>query len=167
MPEVKIDIPKSSNIEWKDAQFRFDGAWKPDVDGALIGPNHYQTLRNLRYKDSGLEGVNGYTKINTTALTTYTKIRTGHQLRTNKTVDSYILVHAVDSSEQGRVFVNRTTPGSQGDFDAASKFDTSGNPYFQDASSGLSGRFSDAPQGNIAYCNGEESMIFGDRKSVV
>jgi hypothetical protein len=140
---------------------RFDGMWMPDIDGSLIGAQNYQTLENLRYKDSGLEGVNGYTKVNTTALTTYTKIRTGHQLRTNKTQDSYILVNAVDSGGQGRVYVNRTAPGSQGDFDTTSKFDTSGNAYFEDASSGLTGRFSDAPQGNIGYCNGEESMIFG------
>jgi hypothetical protein len=133
----------------------------PDLDGALITADNYQTLENLRYKDSGLEGVNGYTKVNTTALTTYTKIRTGIQLRSVKTQDSYVLVHAVDSGGQGRVYVNRTAPGSQGDFDTTSKFDTSGNSYFQDASSGLIGRFSDAPQGNIAFCNSEESMIFG------
>jgi hypothetical protein len=133
----------------------------PDVDGALIGATNYQTLENLRYKDSGLEGVNGYTKRNATAITTYTNIRTGHQLRTNQSQDSYILVNAVDSGDQGRVYVNRTAPGSAGNFDSTSKFDTSGNAYFEDNSSGLIGRFSDAPQGNVGYCNSEESMIFG------
>lgn len=162
MPTAKaIQVAEARDKEWKDLVFRFDGKWLPDVDGALIGPDNYQTLENLRYKDSGLEGINGYTKVNTTALTTYTKIRTGHQLRTNKTQDSYILVNAVDSGDQGRVFVNRTAPGVQGDFDTTSKFDTSGNAYFADSSSGLMGRFGDAPQGNIGYCNGEESMIFG------
>jgi hypothetical protein len=144
----------------------------PDIDGSLIGPQNYQTLENLRYKDSGLEGVNGYTKVNTTALTTYTKIRTGIQLRTSKSQDSYILVNTVDSGDQGRIYVNRTAPGSQGDFDTTSNFwpDLDNRigggagtryPYFEDASSGLVGRFSDAPQGNVAYCNGEETMIFG------
>jgi hypothetical protein len=167
VPEAKQNTPKAPDIEWKDAQFRFDGSWKPDVDGALIGPNNYQTLTNLRYKDSGLEGVNGYTKINSTPLATYTKIRTGHQLRTDKDQDSYILVHAVNSSDQGRIYVNRSTPGGTGDFDATHDFDTSGNPYFVDASSGLIGRFSDSPQGNIAYANGEETMIFGGDESRV
>jgi hypothetical protein len=172
VPTANLKIQEAPNNEWKDTQFKFDGAWLPDVDGALIGPTNYQTLENLRYKDSGLEGVNGYTKVNTTALTTYTKIRTGFQLRTDKTQDSYVLVHAVDSGGQGRVYVNRTAPGSQGDFDTTSKFwpDLDNRigggagtqySYFQDASSGLTGRFSGAPQGNIAYCNGEESMIFG------
>jgi hypothetical protein len=161
VPEVNIKIPQAKDNEWKDTMYRFDGSWMPDVDGALIGATNYQTLENLRYKDSGLEGVNGYTKRNATAITTYTNIRTGHQLRTNQSQDSYILVNAVDSGDQGRVYVNRTAPGSAGNFDSTSKFDTSGNAYFEDNSSGLIGRFSDAPQGNVGYCNSEESMIFG------
>jgi hypothetical protein len=161
VPEANIKIPQGQDNPWKDTMVRFDGKWMPDIDGSLIGPQNYQILENLRYKDSGLEGVNGYTKRNTTALTDFTMIRTGHQLRTNKTQDSYVLVHAVDSGEQGRVYVNRSTPGEQGDFDDSHKFDTDGNPYFEDASSGLTGRFSAAPQGNMGYCNGEESMIFG------
>jgi hypothetical protein len=171
---MKIELPKTPNVEWKDAQFRFDGAWRPDVDGALIGPNNFQTLQNLRYKDSGLEGVNGYVTVNPTALTTYTNIKTGHQLRTNKAAQpSYILVNAESAGGQGRVYVHRATPTAvDTDFDTTGKFwkdtedligggSTVHYPYFQDQSSGLTGRFSDAPQGNVAYCNGEESMIFG------
>ena len=169
MPEVNIKPTEAPDNPWKETINRFDGSWMPDIDGALIGAQNYQTLENLRYKDSGLEGVNGYSKVNTTALTTYTKIRTGHQLRTNKTQDSYIFVNAVDTGGQGRVFLNRTDPGDAGDFQTAAEvaagtvppLDTSGNEYFADASTGLTGRFSDAPQGNIAYCNGEQAMIFG------
>jgi hypothetical protein len=172
VPEVNVKIPQVPNNEWRETMHRFDGQWMPDVDGALIGPENYQTLENLRYKDSGLEGVNGYTKVNTAPIATYTQIRTGQQLRTDKTQDTYILVNTVNSGGQGRIYVNRTAPGSQGPFDTTSNFwqdadDVVGGgadvqyPYFQDASSGLTGRFSDAPQGNIAYCNGEEAMIFG------
>ena len=38
---------------------------------------NYKTLKNMRYTDGGLEGVQGYSKINSTALTTYTKIENG------------------------------------------------------------------------------------------
>jgi hypothetical protein len=161
VPTDKIEYPQGRDVPWQDKQYRFDGSWMPDADGALIGASNYQKLENLRYKESGLEGVNGYTKINTTALVTYTRPTIGHQLRTDKTIDSYIMLHAINGSDQGRVYVNTTTPGTQGDFDSSRKLDTSGNAYFEDASASLTGRFSDAPQGNIAYCNGEESVIFG------
>ena len=162
-------LAEAKDNPWQDLMFRFDGSWMPDVDGSLIGPQNYQELENLRYKDSGLEGVNGYTKVNTTAIATYTNIRTGHQLRTDKTQDSYILVNSTNTAGQGRVHLNRTAPGSAGQFQTAAQvaaytvpaLNTSGNEYFQDVSTGLTGRFSDAPQGNVAYCNGEQSMIFG------
>jgi len=167
MPQLKVNLPETPNVEWKDAQFRFDGQWKPDVDGALIGPNNYQKLQNLRYKDSGLEGINGYTIINSTPLddgaSSLYILRNGHQLRTDKDQSTYILVHAVDpdDSDQGYVYVNRADIKATGDFDTTSKFTTGGAAFFTDASPGLIGRFSDAPQGNMAYCNGEEAMIFG------
>lgn len=182
MPELKMQLPQVKDNEWRDAQFRFDGAWRPDIDGALIGPNNYQTLQNLRYKDSGLEGVQGYTVLHddnlagdNVTLGDYPKIRAGYQLITsNQDQTSYILVHSTDTNTpaQGRIFVNRTVPTSDGEFDDSHKFwkdvdnivgGGAGTqyPYFQDQSTGLVGRFSDAPQGNAAYCNGEESMIFG------
>jgi hypothetical protein len=163
VPEVKVQLPETPDNEWKDTQLRFDGQWMPDVDGALMGPNNYQTLENLRYKDSGLEGVNGYTRVNeTTAVATYTAMKTGHQLRTEQDIESYILGHFVKPSDgQGRVLLNTTDVDSTGDFDTTRDLDTSGNAYWEDSSVNLMGRFSDAPQGNVAYCNGEESAIFG------
>lgn len=161
MPTDKIEIPQGRDVPWVDKQFRFDGSWFPDVDGLLIGTNNYQKLENLRYKDSGLEGVNGYTKVNTTPLSVYTRLTTGVQLRTDKTISSYVLAHAQASGGQGRVYVNTTAPGVAGNFDLSRDLDINGNAYFQDSSSNLTGRFSDAPQGNVAYCNGEQSAIFG------
>jgi hypothetical protein len=167
VPEVKFEFPQTPDNEWKDLQFRFDGEWLPHIDPLLIGAQNYAELQNMRYRDSGLEGIAGYSKINTTALSTYTKIRNGHQLRTTKTQATYTLVHALNTSGQGRVYQNLTAIESQGDFDTSAKFDTSGNSYFQDASTGLDGRFADAPQSNVAYCNGEESMIYGGNEQRV
>jgi hypothetical protein len=155
---------------WKDLQFRFDGRWVPDVDPSLIGPSNYCKIENLRYKDSGLEGVNGYTKINTdpldgtapyVTLGDFPYIRNGHQLRSDRAQKTYTLVHSLNDSDQGRVFVNRTDIGSQGQFDTTSDFDINGNPYYADSESGLEGRFSDAPRGNVTYANAKDTMIFG------
>lgn len=168
MPEISPEIADTPDVQWSDIQFNFDGKWMPDIDPALVGPDNYAAIENVRYRDSGLSGVNGYTKINTTALTTYTDIRNGAQLRSSNTQKTYTLVHAANpSGDQGRVYVNRTDIGSQGDFDTTHKFDVNGNAYYADSETGLTGRFSSAPQGNLAYANSKESMIFGGDESQV
>ena len=161
MPTDKIEIPQGRDVPWQDKQFKLDGKWLPDMDGALIGAENYQTLQNLRYTDDGVEGVSGYTKVNTSAIATYTRPTIGHQLRTDKTIDSFILLHMEDGSGNGRIFANTTTPGSAGNFDTTRRLDVNGNAYFADSQANIIPRFSDAPQGNIAYCNGKESIIFG------
>ena len=161
MAQLELKLPETKDVEWQDAQFPFDGQWLPAQDPALIGPRNFSTLTNLRYNEKSIEGVNGYSKINTTPITDYTYIDNGHHLRTNRTNNSFVLVHAVDPlTGQGRVYQNTTEIANQGDFDSTSKFDTSGNSYKADASVDLIGRFSMAPQSSAAYCNGEESFIY-------
>lgn len=104
MPDNIIEINPSQNIPWQDSHFQFTGKWLPDINSLLIGPDNFQTLQNLRYRNSGLESVQGYTKVNSTPLSTYVNIKTGHQLRSNKTQTNYILVNAVSSGGQGRVY---------------------------------------------------------------
>jgi hypothetical protein len=163
VPEANIRLPEVPDNRWVDTQFNFNGQWMPDVDGALIGPNNYQEIENLRYKDAGLEGVNGYHRVNTTPIGTYTDMTIGHQLKAEgQTISSYVMCHMVNpANSQGRVYLNTQDAGSDGDFDTSRALDTSGNAYWEDNSTGLQGRFSDAPQGNIVYCNSEESVIFG------
>jgi len=168
LPDIDFSF-KAPDVPWADLSYKFDGQWMPDVDSSLIGPSNYQTLQNLRYIDDGLECVAGYTKVNPTSVGSTTTIRNGHQLRSNKTQTSYTLIQRIDnSSGVGVVHCSRVTPGvvSTTEFDyyaggTAHPLDTAGNEYDADPSVNLQGRFSDAPQGNIAYCNGEESKIFG------
>lgn len=172
MPDRQVQLKPFQDApdnQWQDLQWMFNGQWLPDEDPSLIGPENYTILQNLRYTNLSLEGVGGYVKYNTAALSTYTKIRAGKQLRKsdNLTYPSEILVQAIDSSNQGRVFRNRTAVDSEGNFisskNATTKdgaFDVNGNYYFADSQTGLRGRFSDAPLGSIAYCNGQESMIY-------
>ena len=168
-PTVDFKPVEVKNVEWKDAQFRFDGKWLPELDGYLIGPNNYQELSNMRYLDTGIEGVSGYSKINTVSLANHATlgnfpyIRNGYQHRTieNGTAKTYTFVHALNSSDLGRLFLNTTAISSQGNFNTTLKLDTSGHVYFEDSESGRAGRFSDAPQGNMVYSNGVENEIFG------
>ena len=167
MPEDKpTNIP---DVPWQDLSFKFDGRWMPDKDSTLIGPNNYQTLQNLRYTDDNIESVSGNTKVNPIAIGATVKIANGHQLLSSKTQTSYTLAQGVlAATGQGTVYCNRVTPGtvSTTNFDhqtsgTARRLGTSGYEYRTDSSVNLQGRFSDAPQGNIVYCNSEESTIFG------
>ena len=165
-------IPQVPDITDQEVQVYFDGAWLPDLDPAEIGMKNYSELKNLRYSSDrfGLEGVSGYTKINTTALTTYTKIRSGFQLKSDYSTPSYVLVQAENSGETGsRVFVNSTAIPSQGDFSSTIELDTSAtsNPYRDDSNGAGLGRFSAAPLKSVTYSNGIESLVWSGEEAPV
>lgn len=154
---IRLDYPESPSVQVKSVFYPFDGQWLPDVDPSLIGPRNFKTLQNTRYGDGGPEGIQGYTKINTTALTAnYHNIRNGHQLRTEQTIKSYVLVHATHTtckeSNAANIYENRTAIPDQGDFQ--------GSALHTDLEGNLEGRFSDAPGGQIAYANEKESCIW-------
>lgn len=157
---IPTELDKVPDVKLNNLTFAFDGAWLPSVDPTLIGPKNFQRLINMRYNDGGIEGINGYTEYNTTAITDYTTIANGIHFRTNRSNDSYVLVHAIDpDTGQGRVYQNQTAIGSQGDFEATH--------LHADASVDLVGRFSQAPSGAIAYCNGEESLIWSGEEGPI
>jgi hypothetical protein len=145
----------------KKEQYKFSGEWLPEYDAAEIGPESYRELTNMRYGSGHPEGILGYTKINTTALTTYTHILSGYQLRTpGRTQETYTLVHASNSAgTASRVFVNKTAIPSQGDFE--------GTAVHTDASGATLGRFSKAPNGNVTYANGEETCVWAGNEMPV
>jgi len=132
----------------------FKGAWMPDADPAQIGPENFKTLQNMRYNTAGIEGVQGYTAVNSTALTGYLKIRNGFQLRSEGyTQETYNLVQAENTGlTASQVLVNKTAIGSQGDFEAT-EIQTDGT------GAGL-GRFSEGPQGVVVYSNGVENKVW-------
>ena len=152
--------PDVQNIKQNNIMFAFDGAWLPSKDPTLIGPTNFQKLINMRYTDGGIEGVTGYTKVNTTPISNYVNIKNGIHLQTeNRTQKNYVVVQAHDSSGNGRLYQNQTDIGSQGDFETTH--------IHSDSSTNLIGRFSKAPSGNIVYCNGEEVKIWGGNESTV
>ncbi|MFH1641503.1 MAG: hypothetical protein ABIC04_01235, partial [Nanoarchaeota archaeon] len=129
----------------------------PDIDPANIGPSNYKTLQNLRYKDDRLEGISGYSKINTTALTTYLKIRNGHHFRSSYDQSSYVLVQAENTGlTASQILQNQTAIGDQGDFE--------GTALHTDATGAGIGRFITVGD-DVIYCNGKETMIWGGEES--
>ena len=138
---------------FQKAQYNFNGAWLPDLDASEIGPSNFRKLQNMRYAEKHPEGVMGYTKINTTALTTYTSIRSGIQLKTDRTVASYVLVQSENTGETAsQVFQNQAVVPAQGDFEATAL-------HTDGTGAGL-GRFAIVADGHAAYTNGVETMVW-------
>lgn len=161
-PLVKRGLVQVPNIQIRDEIMAFDGAWLPNVDPALIGANNYKELINMRYTDSGMEGIKGCEEFNTTAIVDHTDIKTGLHFRTNREDDSYLMVHAKDSSQQGEVHYSTSEIGGTA---GAGAFETTA--IHVDNSVGLDGRFALGPSGVVAYCNQEESEIWGGNEANV
>lgn len=143
---------------FQTAQYKFDGQWMPEYDPAEIGPNNYRTLKNMRYEKGHPAGVQGYTKINETALSGYDDIRSGFHLRTDREQDTYFLVWATDGTN-GKVYKNLTDIPDQGDFVVS--------PVHSDMTGASMGRFSSAPNGSVTYANGKEAYVWsGDEMRV-
>jgi len=149
-----VDVPDNPP---QRKSFAFNGAWIADDDPMKIGENNFADIQNYRYRDRGIEGVAGYSKINTNWLQstpgTYYQGRSGIQLATKYTVGSYLLAQAWNAGGTGHaVIVNKTAVPGTGNFESALV-------HTDGAGAGL-GRFSLWPGGNVAYCNGAEAMIW-------
>ncbi len=131
-----------------------EGTWLPSVDPLAIGPKNFSAMQNLKYGEQCLEGVPGYSKINTTALAAYPKIRSGIQLTAPFATKSRVLVQAWNSGlTASQVLQNKTAIPSQGDFETTA--------LHTDAAGAGLGRFARWPGNQIAYCNGKETKIYG------
>jgi hypothetical protein len=150
----------------EDKKFEYEviplnGKWRPSVDGTQMEKGDFQTLTNMRYTDTGIKSVSGMTKINTSVInSTYLKTRAAHQFKKSNPADSAtpnesnVLVQSWDAGEAGsRVYKNTTAIPSAGNFTATA--------IFADSSGSDRGRFSDAPDGCVAYCNGKEACVWG------
>lgn len=134
------------------------GSWMTG-EPAAIGTN-FQTLTNLRYTDTHVKGVQGMTQINTSALTTYLKIRNAFHFKKSQPAESHVLVQAYnDGLTAAQVLQNTTAIPSAGAFSATA--------LLTDATGAGIGRFSDAPDGQIVYCNGVDTCIWGGNETGV
>jgi hypothetical protein len=129
----------------KSKELAFNGRLRTNVDGASIGPNDFQVLKNLRYTDTNVRGVQGHTKINTTVLAD-TAIRNGIHFRKDQPAESHVVVEA-----GGYCYDNTTAVPGTGDFGAA----------LNTVAGASTGRFAVAPTGMLARCTGNESLLWG------
>jgi len=146
---------------FKPYSYPFIGRWQPAEDSRLIDDYGFQDIQNLRKDGKRLKGVSGHTKINTTQLsTTYLYAANAFHFRKDNPAESHVLVLAVSTGvdAEGVIFNNETAIPAQGDFAATLE-------HIDSSGAGL-GRFSMAPQGNMLYCNGKESQIWGGNEQL-
>jgi hypothetical protein len=122
-------------------------------DPIKIGTN-FQQLTNMGYTSTHPKGVGGMTKINTSVIdATYLKVRSGIHFRKDQPQESHVLTQAFNTGlSASRILQNTTAIPSAGDFSATSLYTPTGT---------TPGRWSIAPDGDVAYCNSEESCIWG------
>lgn len=138
-------------------EFSFNGKLNTSVDPIDLGLQNFSSLTNFRYTDSGITGVYGMAEYNTTALTTYTKICDMIHFSKKTPAEDYIVVQAFNTGgTASKIYYNSTAIGSQGDFAATELYSPTGTTR---------GRFSNAPDGAIVFCNGTETLIWGGNEA--
>lgn len=135
-------------------EIALDGKVVTSEDASTIGKN-FQVLKNLRYTNTTPKGVGGMTKINTTVLAdSYKHIKNGFHFKKEQPAETHVLVQATDTSDANPVILQNTTAiSSQGDF--------SGNVLYTENTSAGTARFADAPNGQVAICDGKDALIWG------
>ena len=122
-------------------------------DPATIGTN-FQTLTNMRYTDANIQSIAGNTKINSTALSTYLKVRNAHQYTKSQPAENHLLAQAYNTGlTASQVIENTTAIPSAGDFSATA--------LWTDSTGAGRGYFSPAPNGQVVYANGVDTCIWG------
>lgn len=149
----------ASSAQLQRFAFPFIGRWQPAEDPVLIDDYGFQDVQNLRKDGKRLKGVSGHTKINTSIIdSTYFKARNCFQFKKDNPAETHLLTQAYNTGlTASTIYQNTTAIPSQGDFSATA--------VHTDDSSGSLGRFSVAPQGQMLYCNGAESLIWGGTES--
>lgn len=125
----------------------FTGSWKPGVEDVLLEPGDYSDISNMRYNNTGIEGVSGFSKINSSVVNaTYLKIKNGFHFTKDEPAESHVLVQAYNTGlTASKIYENETAIPNTGAFTATE--------LHTDASGASKGRFATAPNGTMVYCN--------------
>jgi hypothetical protein len=130
-----------------------DGKLITGDDPAKIGPN-FQSLINLRYSNKHPKAIGGMTKINSVSNSYYPHFVSGIHYRKSQPVESHVLAEAYDPTDSTKIIgQNITAIPNAGLFES--------DPVYSPAAGSDNGRWSLAPNGDVAYCNGLESCIWG------
>lgn len=157
-PTLNPQLPALQDEQMIKKTFTFaQGKWIPVAEPLTTGPENYTDVMNIRQGDNCLEGVQGYTKLHTSA-PAYTSIfsccRAAIQLRTPNSTKSRVIGQFYNTNlTSAFLFQNLTSIPGSGSW--AGSF--IGSIIL---GSGL-GRFAIWPDNQVVYCNGTEQKIWG------
>lgn len=142
----------------RSREFPLTGKLITSEDPVIIGAN-FRTLKNMRYTRTNPKGIGGHSKINTTALTTFPKTRSGIHFRKEQPAESHVLIESYNAGlTASEIYDNVTAVPGAGDFVPS---------IFTPDTEGGIGRWSLAPNGYVAYANGEETCVWGGEEAYV
>lgn len=134
----------------------FAGRWQPTEDPVLLEDAGLQDIKNMRRSGKHFKGIAGHTIINSTSISATPAILNGFHFRKDQPQESHVLVLAANSTTPtaSYLYQNTTAVPGTGNFSATT--------LHTDATGGIgTGRFSMAPNGNMVYANGAETLIWG------
>ncbi len=138
--------------DYKNKVIPLNGKLVTSDDPTQIGTN-FQILQNLRYGEGHVKGVGGMSKINPTAIATYTNVRNGFHFSKSRPAESHTLVHAFNGAGTAAVIQdNIAAIPATGNMVATNIYTLTSTE---------SGSFSSAPDGNVIFANGDECLIWG------
>ena len=114
-----VDSKFTENL--KHVYYLFNGSWLPSYKPELIGPQNYKTLQNMRYTNDGIEGINGYSKINPTLINVnYYQPRAGFHFKKDRPSETHALIQAYNyDGTISKLFDNKTAIPNVGNFETA------------------------------------------------
>ena len=143
--------------ELQPIAFTFTGRWQPTDDPVLIDDYGLQDIQNLRKSGKHFKGISGHSIINSTSISAQPYFLNGFHFNKTFPQESHVLVLAANTTTSpaaSYLYQNTTAIPNAGTFSATT--------VHTDASGGMgTGRFSAAPNGNMVYCNGPETLIWG------
>lgn len=136
--------------------YQFSGRWQPSEEPILMDDGGFSDIQNMRKREGHLVGISGHTSISTDSnqLSTYPKVKAMKFFSKDFPRQTNAIVYAekADGSAFTVTSMNEEPPGQ----------DSYGNTLQSGAViTGVKGRFSDAPQGNIIFTTGSETFYWG------
>jgi hypothetical protein len=145
-------MPEKSILKY--VNIPLNGKLVTSMDGSSLAEGDFQVLKNMRYGDITPKSITGMTKINTLVINAdYLKPRAGFHFRKSQPAESHVLVQAFKADATSKVYENTTAIPSAGNFTATQ--------IWSDTTGALTGEFSNAPDGCVAYANGKDTCVWG------
>lgn len=137
----------------KPLEIPLNGKLNTELDGSELTLADYKELINMGYTETGIRGIKGQTKANTTATgdANGRLIVRGHHFKKDFPSESHVLVQVQNTAGTDSEIYNHTAiVPAQGNYTAL------------EASPGATpGTFSNMPDGCVGFCNGTVNKVWG------